>query len=131
MRKLISLVACATCALALAGCSSQATFTEGFGSASAELNGLEGTVEKDFTLPYTDAVLDIELEKGTVDVEIVDVEIFENDDVTDNYVELDTICEEKGLASGDQVTFTDNDGEILLRITSNDGATGTLTFNEG
>ena len=130
MRKLLCFAAGAACVFALMGCSSQATFTEGLGSAYAELKGLEGTVEDDFSLPYTDAALDIELEKGTVDVEIVDIDVFESDDV-DDYVELDTICEATGLKSGDRVTFTDDDGEILLRITSDDGATGTLTFNEG
>jgi hypothetical protein len=36
--------ACLVCAAALAGCSSQATFTQGIGGSYAELNGLTKTV---------------------------------------------------------------------------------------
>ncbi len=120
--------ACLVCAAALAGCSSQATFTQGIGGSYAELNGLTKTVECDYSLPFASGAIDIELEEGTVDIEIVDIQRIGADD--DDFAELDTIAEEKGLGSGDRMTFSDDDGEILLRITSSDGATGKLTFSE-
>lgn len=117
-------------ALGLAGCSSQASFTQLLGNASVDLNGLNGTAESTFELAYTDIAFDVELESGTVDVEIHDVVTFEDDDTNSDVVELDTIYEGKGLASGDRATLTDDDGAVLVRVTSSDGATGKITFSD-
>ena len=48
----------------------------------------------------------------------------------EDYVELGPIFEAKGLVSGDRKSFTDDDGIVRVRVTSNDKATGTITFAE-
>ena len=116
-------------AATLAGCSSGATFTQTLGSANADLKELDGTVESDFELPYGNITYSEELESGTVDIEIVDLQQIGVDDDAD-FVELDTIFEAKGVASGDHLSFSDDDGLILVRVSSGDKATGTITFVE-
>ena len=130
MRKRIATVLTgAAIALSLAACSSQATFTQMLGDATVELKGLDGSAESEFDLPYTSVGFTAELESGTVDVEIVDLQQIGADDDAD-YVELDTIFEAKGVASGDHKSFTDDDGLFLVRVTSSDKATGKITFAE-
>ena len=116
-------------ALSLAACSSQATFEQMLGNAKVELSELDGSAEGDFDLPYTKIGFTAELESGTVDIEIVDLQQIGVDDDAD-FVELDTIFEAKGVASGDHLSFSDDDGLILVRVSSGDKATGTITFVE-
>ena len=126
-----SILACALCAAALAGRASQATFTQVLGDANAELKGLNGTAEADFSLPYTDGTIDVELEEGSIDIKVYDIQRFYDEDGhPSDFVTLDVICEGEGLTSGDRITFSDDDGEIFVSITSEDGATGTVTFAE-
>lgn len=124
-----ALLSCMLLAPALTGCKTNATFTQVLGDAKAELTDLDGTVENDFELPYTDIAIDVELESGTVDIEIIDLAVFRDEDETD-YMELDSIFEAKGLTTGDHKSFSDDDGTVRVRITSSDGATGTITFSE-
>ena len=118
-------------ALVLAGCTASATFTQIPGTTKAELNGLNGSAEVDWQLTYNDVAYEVELESGTVDLEVVEVVVFYND-VTDgyDYEELGTTYEAKGLAAGDRGSFTDTDGIFRLRLTSSDGATGTIWFSQ-
>lgn len=130
-----SLVACVLastlCVFALVGCGgSGTTFSDVFGNTTVELNGLSGEVEGDFELSYTDVAIDVELEQGTVDIEIVDIIRTWNDEGPDDITPLDVIYEAQGLEDGDHVTFSDDDGNIMVRLTSSDGATGVLTFTE-
>ena len=130
-----SLVACALastlCVFALAGCGgSGTTFSDVFGNTTVELNGLSGEVEGDFELTYTDVAIDVELEQGTVDIEIVDIIRTRNDEGPDDITPLDVIYEAQGVKDGDHLTFSDDDGDIMVRLTSSDGATGVLTFTE-
>ena len=120
----------AAMALSLTACSSQATFEQTPGNAKVELKELDGSVDSEFELPYTNIGFTTELESGSVDIEIVDLQEIGSDDDVD-YVELDTIYEAEGVASGDSHSFIDDDGLFLVRITSGDKATGTITFSEG
>lgn len=129
------LIACAVAgalaACALVGCAgSGTTFSDVLGHTTVELSNLSGEVEGDFELTYTDVAIDVELEQGTVDVEIVDIIRTWNDDGPDDITPLDVIYEAQGVKDGDHVTFSDDDGNIMVRLTSSDGATGTLTFTE-
>lgn len=126
-----ALLSCAMLAAALTGCKSNASFTQFLGSAKAELTDLNDTVETDFELPYGKVAVDVALESGSVDIEIIDLELLGSDEDTTDYIELDTIFEAKDLAAGDHTSFTDDDGTFRLRITSSDGATGTINFSEG
>lgn len=117
---------CALALGALAGC--QSSFTQVLGDATVELKELDGTTEGDFDLPYTNVAYEVELESGTVDLEILDVVRASDDD--DSPIPLDSIYEAKGLKSGESGTFTDDDGAIMVRLTSSDKATGKVSFKE-
>ena len=130
-----SLVACVLastlCVFALAGCGgSGTTVSDVLGNTTVELNGLSGEVEGDFELSYTDVAIDVELEQGTVDIEIVDIIRTWNDEGPDDITPLDVIYEAQGLEDGDHVTFSDDDGNIMVCLKSSDDATGVLTFTE-
>ena len=68
--------------------------------------------------------------KNGVDIEIVDIIRTWNDDGPDDITPLDVIYEAQGVKDGDHLTFSDDDGDIMVRLTSSDGATGVLTFTE-
>lgn len=129
MKKLFAASFAAVLALALAACGGSATFSQFMGDAKVEIENLDGTVEGDFELPYTNVGLDIELTSGSIDIEVVDVMVTYNGE-DEEVVPLDTIGDAQGLVSGDHASFTDDDGAFLLRITSNDKATGTITITE-
>ena len=114
----------------LGACASSGTFEQTLGSAKAEIKELDGTVEGDFSLPYTNVGFDVELEQGSVDIEIYDLLVTYDADDNEEYSPLDVIYEAKGLSSGDHKSFTDDDGNIRVSITSSDKATGTITFVE-
>ena len=72
----------------------------------------------------------MELEGGSVDIEIYDINRTWNDDGPDSITPLDVIFEAEGLTDGDHVTFSDNDGDIMVVIKSEESVTGRLTFTE-
>lgn len=125
-----ALLSCTLLAAALTGCKTNASYSQVLGDAKVELADLEGPADGDFELPYKNVAFDVELEKGTVDVEIINLAVFHNEDDTNDYMELDTIYEAKGLTSGDHCSFKDDDGLIRVRVTGADGATGTIIFSE-
>ena len=114
------------CALALAACSS--SITMGPSGGKAEFSELDDTIECFCECNFTDIAMDVELESGSVDIEIVDVDVLSHED--DEYAELGPIFTTEGLVSGDSVTCSDNDGSFVIRITGHD-ATGTVTIAEG
>ena len=128
-KRIFAALSCGMLALALSACKTSASFEQFFGSAKAELNELNGSAENGFELPYSDIAIDVELESGTVDIEIDDAMItYDEDGNQEDYINMGPIFNAEGVTSGERVTFTDDDGIIILRVTSNDGATGTLTF---
>lgn len=124
-------MACALCVAALAGCSGgSTTFTNFPGEASVEVNGLTSSAEGDLELGYTDIAIDAELTEGTLDIEVYDIVRTFNDGGPDDITPLDVIYEQAGVSTGDHLTFSDDDGDILIRVTSSDGATGKLAITE-
>ena len=129
MRKRIaSSLAALLCIFALAACTGT-TFTSTPTGGSAELNDLNETVENVFEMDITDVVVEVELEEGTVDIEVVDAYVPPEGDANTDYVPLDTVYEGTGLTSGDRGTFSTSEGDFVLRVTGH-GATGTITFSE-
>lgn len=126
-KRIIALMSCLLCVLALAACAGT-SFTMGPRGGSAEFSELNDTAECFCELGYTDIVMDVELEAGSVDIEIVDVDVISHED--DEYAELGTVYTAEGLVSGDSAAYSDNDGSFVIRITGHD-ATGTVTISEG
>ena len=128
-KRFVGIIACGLLALALTGCENTATFTYMLGNASVDFKNFDGTSEGAFELPYFDVAYEVELESGTVDLEVLDAMVNKDSDgdVVDT-VPLDTIYEAQGLTSGDSGTFSDDDGTIMVRVTGSDGATGTIRF---
>lgn len=90
------------------------------------LKDLNGDAEGTMGFSFEDGVMRVELESGTVDVTLVD--IIPPIEDTDIPIELDSFYEGTGLQDGDEITYTDSDGEFIVRITGQD-ATGTITFS--
>lgn len=124
-KRILALLSCLLCALALAACSS--SITMGPNGGKAEFSELDDTIECFCECSFTDITMDVELESGSVDIEIVDVDVISYED--DEYAELGPIFTAEGLASGDSVSCSDNDGSFVIRITGH-GATGTVTIAE-
>ncbi len=116
------------CVFALAACTGT-SYTMGPTGGKAEFSELSKTTDCLCEFNFTDVAIDVALESGSVDIEIVDIDYISIED--DEYVELDTIFSAEGLVDGDTVTCTDNDGDFVIRITGHDDATGTVTISEG
>ena len=129
--KLIAPLICALLALVMSACNSgSSTYTQFFGDAKVEIENLNGSTQGDFELPYFDVAYSVELESGTIDIEVFDAIVSTTEDDFSEPTPLGSIHEATGLASGAQGSFVDDDGTIIVRITSSDGATGTITFEQ-
>ena len=125
-KRLAVLLSSALCALALVACSS--SITMGPSGGKAEFSELDDTIECFCECNFTDIAMDVELESGSVDIEIVDVDVISHEE--DEYAELGPTFTAEGLVSGESVSCSDNDGSFVIRITGH-GATGTVTIAEG
>ena len=128
--KRIAMLVCATalsCA-ALVGCSggSEVSFSWSPTEANATLNGLEGEAESRYDLSWQDMEFDVQLESGTVDVQIIDVMLEYESTVPTEY---GTLYEGSRLGTGDGGSFSDPDGSFILRITGHD-ATGVINIKQ-
>ena len=75
---------------------------------------------------FDDGLLKVDLESGTVDVEIVTIIPDEEDD--DFYTELSTIYTGQGLKNGDEVEISDLRAEVVMRV-SGESKGGTVTLS--
>jgi len=128
MKKLAILAAAVAIAIAaLTGCgSSEVSFSWTPDEAKATMNGLEGEAEGRYDLAWQDMEFDVQLESGSVDVQVVDVLLEDEDAVPTEY---GTLYEGAKLTSGDRGSFSDPDGSFILRITGHD-ATGVITIKQ-
>ena len=128
MKRLAILAAAAVIAMAaLTGCgSSEVSFTYSPSEAKATLNGLEGEAESRYDLSWQDMEFDVQLESGSVDVQIVDVMLSDENPIPD---EFGTLYEGTRLTSGDTGSFSDPDGSFILRIVGHD-ATGVINIKQ-
>lgn len=121
------LLAIVSCALGLNACTGT-TFTTWPGGGKVEFSDLNETTDDLLELSFSSIVMNVQLESGSVDIEVVDASVFADD--SNNYVELDTVFAAEGLVDGDTVSCQDDDGDVVVRITGHD-ATGTITLSEG
>ena len=75
---------------------------------------------------FDDGLLKVDLESGTVDVEIVTIIPDEGDDAL--YTELSTIYTGQGLKNGDEVEISDLRAEVVMRVTG-ESKGGTVTLS--
>ena len=125
-KRFAALLVSVLCALMLVACST--TITKSPNGGKVEFSELDDTVDSFFDFGFSDITMDIELESGSVDIEVVDVDVISHED--EEYIELDTIYTASGLVSGDTITCSDDDGSFVLRVTGHD-ATGAVTIAEG
>jgi hypothetical protein len=128
MKRLAILAAAATIAMAaLTGCSSsEVSFSWDPNEAQATMNGLDGEAEGRYDLSWQDMEFDVQLESGSVDVQIVDVLLEDESAVPTEY---GTLYEGTRLTNGDGGSFSDPDGSFILRITGHD-ATGVINIKQ-
>ncbi len=82
-------------------------------------------VETQAKFNFDDAVITVELEGGTVDIEIIDIVPDEGD--TDSYTEMGTLYEGKDLADGEVIEVSGVRTNVIVRVYGGD-ATGTVTI---
>ena len=77
-------------------------------------------------LSFDEGLLKVELESGTVDVQIVSIFPDEEDD--NFYTELSAIYSGQGLKDGDQVEISGLRGNVVMRVTG-ESKGGTVTLS--
>ena len=126
--RFLALVIALMMAAALSGCNSVADATIGPKGATINLKGLsEGSFFEDKAkFNFDEGVIKVDLESGTVDIQIVNIVL---DDVDgDSYTEMDMIYEGEGLSGGDEIEVSGLKTDLLIRIYG-DNATGKLTIS--
>ena len=128
MKRLVTIALATALGLTvLAGCSSsEVSFTWSPGQAKATLNNLDGEAEGRYDLAWQDMEFEVQLEKGSVDIEIVDALLSDESPVPD---EFGTLYEGDRLVNGDSGTFSDPDGSFILRLEGHD-ATGVINIKQ-
>ena len=127
-RKVLAAVMALLMAVMLAACSSSSSeVTSGGNGATFKLKNLPKNefVETQAKFNFDDAVITVELEGGTVDIEIIDIVPDEGD--TDSYTEMGTLYEGKDLADGEVVEVSGVRTNVIVRVYGGD-ATGTVTI---
>lgn len=112
---------------ALTGCGSpEVDFSWNPNEAKATMNNLEGEAESRYDLSWQDMEFDVQMESGSVDVQIVDILLEDENAIPTEY---GTLYEGTRLTSGDSGSFSDPDGSFILRITGHD-ATGVINIKQ-
>ena len=127
-RKVLAAVMALLMAVMLAACSSSSSeVTSGGNGATFKLKNLPKNefVETQAKFNFDDAVITVELEGGTVDIEIIDIVPDEGD--TDSYTEMGTLYEGKDLADGEVIEDSGVRTNVIVRVYGGD-ATGTFTI---
>ena len=126
-RKVLAAVMALLMAVMLAACSSSSEVTSGGNGATFKLKNLPKNefVETQAKFNFDDAVITVELEGGTVDIEIIDIVPDEGD--TDSYTEMGTLYEGKDLADGEVIEVSGVRTNVIVRVYGGD-ATGTVTI---
>lgn len=127
-RKVLAAVMALLMAVMLAACSSSSSeVTSGGNGATFKLKNLPKNefVETQAKFNFDDAVITVELEGGTVDIEIIDIVPDEED--TDSYTEMGTLYEGKDLADGEVIEVSGVRTNVIVRVYGGD-ATGTVTI---
>jgi ABC-type glycerol-3-phosphate transport system substrate-binding protein len=127
-RKVLAAVMALLMAVMLAACSSSSSeVTSGGNGATFKLKNLPKNefVETQAKFNFDDAVITVELEGGTVDIEIIDIVPDEGD--TDSYTEMGTLYEGKDLADGEVIEVSGVRTNVIVRVYGGD-ATGTVTI---
>ena len=127
-RKVLAAVMALLMAVMLAACSSSSSeVTSGGNGATFKLKNLpkNEVVETQAKFNCDDAVITVELEGGTVDIEIIDIVPDEGD--TDSYTEMGTLYEGKDLADGEVIEVSGVRTNVIVRVYGGD-ATGTVTI---
>ena len=127
-RKVLAAVMALLMAVMLAACSSSSSeVTSGGNGAPFNLKNLPKNefVETQAKFNFDDAVITVELEGGTVDIEIIDIVPDEGD--TDSYTEMGTLYEGKELADGEVIEVSGVRTNVIVRVYGGD-ATGTVTI---
>ncbi|MEE0027953.1 MAG: hypothetical protein U0J70_10210 [Atopobiaceae bacterium] len=127
MKRLAAMMAAAAVSVAaLAGCTS--TYTTQMGdTATFGFNNLNSTTSKTFKLPYKNMKVLVEVEQGTVDVEVLDVLNGDVDD--DNPTVVGLLAKGEGITDDTSTEFVDTDGWIAVRVNGVD-ATGKVVFEK-
>jgi hypothetical protein len=120
------MTAAAVSVAVLAGCTS--TYTTQMGdTATFGFNNLNSTTSKTFKLPYKNMKVLVEVEQGTVDVEVLDVLNGDVDDDDPTVVGL--LAKGEGITDDTSTEFVDTDGWIAVRVNGVD-ATGKVVFEK-
>ena len=125
--RILAVVVVLLLAAVLAACSGS-EITSGPKGATFKLKNLEkgDLLETRAKFSFDDGLLKVDLESGTVDVEIVTIIPDEGDD--DLYTELSTIYTGQGLKNGDEVEISDLRAEVVMRVTG-ESKGGTVTLS--
>ena len=125
--RIISVVMVLLLVAVLAACSGS-EITSGPKGATFKLKNLEKSdlLETRAKFSFDDGLLKVDLESGTVDVEIVTIIPDEEDD--DLYTEMSTIYTGQGLKNGDEVEISDLRAEVVMRVTG-ESKGGTVTLS--
>ena len=125
--RIISVVMVLLLVAVLAACSGS-EITSGPKGATFKLKNLEkgDLLETRAKFSFDDGLLKVDLESGTVDVEIVTIIPDEGDDAL--YTELSTIYTGQGLKNGDEVEISDLRAEVVMRVTG-ESKGGTVTLS--
>ena len=126
MKRLVAMAAAAAVTVsALAGCTT--TYTKQVGdTATYGFGNLNGSKSETFDLPYQDIKVSVELEKGTVDVEVLDI-LPGGDE--DHPTVVGSIASGTGISSNTSTVTHDADGSIAVRVTGTD-ASGKIIFEK-
>ncbi|MBO7674205.1 MAG: hypothetical protein J6S63_04275 [Atopobiaceae bacterium] len=126
MKRFVCAAAAAALSVAaLTGCTST-YYTQVGDTATYGFNNLNESTSKTFNLPYPDIKVNVEVEKGKLDVDILDVLPGSDDD---HPTVVDILATGIGIAENTSTITYDQDGTIAVRVTGTD-ATGKIIFEK-